>query len=625
MLFLPLAHFKHKFMHKVIILLLVVLVSFGNAIAQSCATCNIDSLALSPASNYPDGALYPDPFPTITQGVAYDTSITYVMPKSYDTGIPGVGVVNVDQVKISSVSGLPSGLTWTCNVPNCTFFPQQNQYGCVRICGTSFAPPGTYAVTITVIGTALGIQQPITFDLEVDVVQGAVNTGSFTANNTSGCDSVTASFEAIIDGTPNPTTYSWSFGNGNTSTSKIPPTQTYTTPGTYPVVLETNIGNLRLTALSLTSVNENWEDAALECNDVIPIVNLPQCAANTKPDLLIRVYDGSSNLVYTTSEKTDQNPTVSWSGIAVDITNGPYTIQIYDIDLIGEDFIGTFSLTNLTVGTNNFSGNLTSGSYTFAFVPTVTYTDTVNVEVFATPAAPVLTNIEGINSFCQGDSVTLVSSTADTYQWIKDGIEIAGANDSLLVVNASGAYGVKITVGAGGCIAEADVLDTITVNANPGIPNVSYTASLNRLTTNNSGSNSRQWYYNGQPIPGATDGFYSDPVAGVYTLEFTNSAGCKSLSAPFTFTSVANLGDNTLDFNLYPNPTKGLVSLQVGTVNSPVICNVYSVVGKLVYTTTISAGNTQLNINLSDLSNGMYMVELLSGSDKGIQRLVINK
>jgi hypothetical protein len=184
---------------------------------------------------------------------------------------------------------------------------------------------------------------------------------------------------------------------------------------------------------------------------------------------------------------------------------------------------------------------------------------------------------------------------------------------------------VKITVGAGGCIAEAEVLDTITVNANPGIPNVSYTASLNRLTTNNSGSNSRQWYYNGQPIPGATDGFYSDPIAGVYTLEFTNAAGCKSISAPFTFTSVANLGDNTLDFNVFPNPTKGAINVQVGATSSPIVCNVYSVVGKLVSTSEYNAGATNLNIDLGDLTNGMYIVELVTGSEKGIQRLVINR
>lgn len=613
-------------MKKVLLLLTVLFLGINFANAQ-CAPCNIDSLALSPASNYPDGALYPDPFPVVTQGVAYDTSITYVMPKTYDTGIPGVGTVNVDQVQISSISGLPSGLQWSCNVPNCTFFPQQNQYGCVRICGTSFAPPGTYSITITVLGTALGVQQPITFNLEVDVVQGAVSTGSFIANNTSGCDTVVASFEAIIDGTPNPTTYSWDFGNGVTSTAKVPADQTYTTPGTYTVILETNIGNLRLTDLSLSSVNENWEDTGLECNDLIPIVNLPSCPANTRPDLLIRVYDGSSNLVYTTSEKTDQNPPVSWSGISIDLTNGPYTIQIYDIDLIGEDFIGTFSLTNLTVGTHSFSGNLTSGTYTLAFVPTATYTDTVNVEVYATPAPPVITNLDGVSSFCQGDSITLASSAADTYQWLKDGVEILDATDSVLVVTQSGVYSVKITIGAGGCIAEAEVFDTITVNANPSVPNISYQASLDRISTNNSGSNDRQWYFNGLPIPGATDGFYANPTPGDYQLEYTNAAGCKTISPVFTFTGVgiANLGSNNLDFQMYPNPSNGLVNIQLGTAYNSVTINVYSVVGTTVFSQQFTQGMDMQTIDLGMLNNGIYIVELVSGSERGIQRLIVNK
>ncbi len=610
---------------KKVLLLAIVLISGINMAQAQCALCNIDSLALSPASNYPDGALYPDPFPTVTQGVAYDTSITYVMPKSYDTGIPGVGVVNVDQVQISSVSGLPSGLQWSCNVPNCTFFPQQNQYGCVRVCGTSFAPPGTYPITITVLGTALGVQQPVVFDLEVDVVQGAVNTGSFVANNTSGCDTVVASFEATIDGTPNPTTYAWDFGNGNTSTSKVPADQTYTTPGTYPVVLETNIGNLRLTDLSLSSINDNWENIPTECDDIIPIINIPQCT-NGAPDLLIRVYDANSNLVYTTSEKTNQLPPVSWSGISIDITNGPYTIQIYDIDVFGEDFIATFSLTNLTVGTHSFSGNLTSGTYTFVFVPTATYTDTVNVEVYETPAPPVITNVDGINSFCQGDSVMLTSSAADTYQWLKDGVEILDATDSSLVVKETGVYSVKITIGAGGCIAEALVADTITVNTNPAVPNVSYQASTDRLVTNNSGSNDRQWYYDGQPIPGAIDGFYANPIPGDYQLEYTNGAGCKTISPVFTYTGVGivNLGNNTLDFQMYPNPTNGLVNIQLNNATETVVCNVYNMVGKKVFSQQLSPGFDTKTVDLNALNTGIYIVEMVSGTERGIQRLIVN-
>ncbi len=612
---------------KKVLLLLVIVISGINLASAQCAACYIDSAALSPASNYPDGALYPDPFPTVTQGVAYDTSITYVMPKTYDTGIPGVGTVNVDQVQISSVSGLPSGLQWSCNVPNCIFYPQQNQYGCVRVCGTSFAPPGTYAITITVLGTALGVQQPIAFNLEVDVVQGAVSTGSFIANNTSGCDTVTASFEAIIDGTPSPTTYAWDFGNGVTSTAKVPADQTYTTPGTYPVILETNIGNLRLTDLSLSAVNENWEDTGIECNDLIPLVNLPACPANTKPDILIRVYDGNSNLVHTTSEKTNQNPPVSWSGISVDVTNGPYTIQIYDIDLIGEDFIGTFSLTNLTVGTHSFSGNLTSGTYTLIFVPTATYTDTVNVEVFATPAPPVITNVDGIHEFCQSDSVTLTSSTADTYQWLKDGLEILDATDSSLVVKETGVYSVKITIGAGGCIAEAEVKDTITVNTNPSVPNVSYQASTDRMVTNNSGNNSRQWYFDGQPIPGATDGFYASPTPGDYQLEYTNAAGCVTISPVFTYTGVGivNLGDNNFDFAMYPNPTNGLLYLQLGKANGPTVCNVYNMVGKKVFSQQLTTGLTKQSISLDMLNSGIYIVELVAGGERGMQRLIVSK
>jgi hypothetical protein len=188
---------------------------------------------------------------------------------------------------------------------------------------------------------------------------------------------------------------------------------------------------------------------------------------------------------------------------------------------------------------------------------------------------------------------------------------------------------VKITIGAGGCIAQTTSQDTIVVSANPSVPNISYQPATDRITTNNSGKNNRQWYFNGFPIPGATDGFYASPTPGDYQLEYTNAAGCKTISPVFTYTGVGivNLGENTINFNMYPNPTNGLLNMEVNLANNngPVVCNVYSMVGKLVHSQNLSGTASGYAISLSDLSNGVYMVELVSGGERGIQRLVIRR
>ena len=77
--------------------------------------------------------------------------------------------------------------------------------------------------------------------------------GSFGANSgftfspSISCDSALVDFDALIDGAPSPTTYSWNFGNGNTSNLQYPPSQLYSTPGDYVVTLQTDILGYKIT------------------------------------------------------------------------------------------------------------------------------------------------------------------------------------------------------------------------------------------------------------------------------------------------------------------------------------------------------------------------------------------
>jgi hypothetical protein len=129
------------------------------------------------------------------------------------------------------------------------------------------------------------------------------------------------------------------------------------------------------------------------------------------------------------------------------------------------------------------------------------------------------------------------------------------------------------------------------------------------------------------PIPGATDATYNSPTPGDYQLEFTSAAGCKTISPVFTFTGVGivNLGDNTLNFHMYPNPTNGQVNLEVNLGNNALVtCHIYNMVGKRVYSQQWEGATPVHSLTLTNLSKGVYMVELTSGNERGIQRLVVN-
>lgn len=85
-----------------------------------------------------------------------------------------------------------------------------------------------------------------------------------------------------------------------------------------------------------------------------------------------------------------------------------------------------------------------------------------------------------------------------------------------------------------------------------------------------------------------------------------------------------NLDFNSCNFIVYPNPTNGLVQISLKN-NSETIQNViiFDVLGKVVKKVE-GVNSNQTNINVSELSSGVYMVEVATENDlKQVKKLVI--
>jgi hypothetical protein len=613
-------------MKKVFTLVFTVFCVFG-AYAQCSTTYVVDSAALSPSSNYPAGGFTPRPLPPITQGVFYEQDITFVMPKTYDTGI--IGVVDIDQIYVSSISNLPAGLTWSCSVSNCTYYPQTSQYGAIKICGITYGQPKVDSVKVTVLGTAVGQQQPIEFYLQYEIIANPVSSGSFSVTGTVGCDSVSSSFAATIGGHGNPIAYSWNFGNGNTSTDSVPPVQLYDSAGVYPVTLQTVISQYVLDSVAVTAINDNWEETpGIECDDRVPIVNTPLCV-NTKPDLFIEVYDNSSNLVYTSGVATDQTPTVGYgnfnSGAGIDFSNPPYIIRVWDDDFTGNpnDDLGSFAINSFNEGFNNRSGNGTAISFHIKTVPVQTFNDTVLITVNESPAQPLVTNISGDTSACLGDTIWLVSSAGDSYTWYRNGTELTGAADSALAVTTTGNYAVKV-ISANQCESIISAADSITINNIPVTPGIAYQASAGRLAVSNSGSYQVQWYLNGNPIPGANGNAYNSPGSGTYTVEFTKN-GCSAMSPEFVFTGMNDV-DMTIAASVIPNPNNGnfVLNIESAVAGREATISIHDMLGVELYNESISQMPATLRKELNmNLSQGIYLLTIGTESSKKTWKIMV--
>jgi hypothetical protein len=149
--------------------------------------------------------------------------------------------------------------------------------------------------------------------------------------------------------------------------------------------------------------------------------------------------------------------------------------------------------------------------------------------VTITPAGP--------QTICSGQPVSLCIPTGanQSYQWYLNNVAIAGANSNCYLAGASGSYKVTATNILTNCSATS-IPTVLTVNV---LPTVTATASGSTticnganivLTANSSTALAWQWKESGTPIAGATSSTYIVTATGSYTVEVTNSFGCKSTS-----------------------------------------------------------------------------------------------
>ena len=229
--------------------------SVATSMAQ-CESCEPDLSCV--AVDFP--VLCPEQLPNATQGEPYSATATFNLPPSVVD--PGSGLeATLLTVTISQVTGLPFGLEFSPNNPDGVYQPENGEYyGCSVVCGTPLVSGSFFVdINVVVLVSAFGFQQTVneSFSLPLIVEPGDGGDGpsSFELNATQGC----VPFE--IQGTnliaDNGASYLWDFGNGQTSTA-FNPTFTYNTPGTYTVNVQTEVSELALTQVNITTLGGGW-------------------------------------------------------------------------------------------------------------------------------------------------------------------------------------------------------------------------------------------------------------------------------------------------------------------------------------------------------------------------------
>lgn len=567
-----------------------------------CPGCVIDTTNTQPG-------IYPNPLTNGIVGVAYDQDVTFVM----FTDTQGF---TVNYFQIVSVTGLPFGLNWQCNNSGngCIYNPATSIFGCVKICGT---PLQSGAFTINV-GVVVNLQtvgnQNSTIQIALTIDPASGGNSGFTFTPTSGCDSATINFHALITSPTNPVTYAWTFGNGNTSNLQDPPSQFYNAPGDYPVTLVTNILGYVVTEVNIFSTNQNW------CGDVEE-PNIPIFGCQGAPDLFFEL-SSSQGIQYTSSTINDVT-NGSWNGLTISLSNPPYAINLWDYDPVSpNDNLGTFPFNLTGAGTISFSGaGGTSGNIIIGTEILSTFTNVDTIHIYASPSAATITYSPN-DSICEGDFVTLTAhgTNGNSIQWYNNGHEIGNATDSTLVTDSAGNYSVLVT-NIHGCSAMS-TLQHITVVPLP--PKPTFLINGQTITCFLTGY-PLQWYENGAAISGATGFAYTVSQAGFYFVMSSNSFGCMHSSDTVFMTN--GIFDNThiTHFNVFPNPAHDEVTVTLNIdIAHDLEINLFDLLGRKIcgVEKQNAIGEINSRFNVENLAQGIYYISI-KGLGSEIKKMIV--
>jgi subtilisin-like proprotein convertase family protein len=230
----------------------------------------------------------------------------------------------------------------------------------------------------------------------------------------------------------------------------------------------------------------------------------------------------------------------------------------------------------------------------------------------AIPAAPFVTVLDkcGMSDLSTTASGTLAWSTSES--------------TPLITVTVPGTYYVSQTVGGCTSAVGSGVANPLT------IPTVTF-AQLNDVCINTSaftlsGGSPAGGIYTGT---GVTSNVFDPSVAGygVFTIvyTFTDVNGCSaSNQQPITVGCAGEEELQSASFSVYPNPSNGQITITVQGMNVEDM-NVFDATGKLVYDQLPASASGIYVIDLSELSQGVYSLEILSAVKTFRERVIITE
>lgn len=108
---------------------------------------------------------------------------------------------------------------------------------------------------------------------------------------------------------------------------------------------------------------------------------------------------------------------------------------------------------------------------------------------------------------------------------------------------------------------------------------------------------------------------------GTYTCTVTDGNGCTHVVNGVEVDSQLSVGDESIQFSVFPNPSNGIFNIQLINSDAEVKVSIVDVTGRLVYSEQVF-GTSLFSIDISDRAAGTYYIRISDGEVQSAKRIV---
>jgi hypothetical protein len=275
----------------------------------------------------------------------------------------------------------------------------------------------------------------------------------------------------------------------------------------------------------------------------------------------------------------------------------------YQWSLNGNNIVSGINATYLPTATGSYAVKVTDSS--------TGCTKTSDVTLLS---SSFLMSPNGTNSFCGAQQLTVPLGSSNGYQWKKNGVIISGATSSTYSATTSGSYTCVITNGSCSSTTSATLLNTTSAPIGNSSQSLVPGSTLNSIII--TGTNI-QWYSSltsSTPLADTTSLVDGTTYYASQTLN-----GCEGPRLAITVTVQLGVSDfNTVKISYSPNPVTNFLDVKSNEILKSV--SIINALGQIVFSKNFN--NTDLQLDLSDLSAGSYFVKVQSNEKQNTFKIL---